>query len=423
MARDDTGTRLCRDCGIRGDAQSRCNACGSPRLLNHPELHTLTIAHLDCDAFYAAVEKRDDPTLLDKPLIVGGNGPRGVVSTCCYIARTYGIHSAQPMFKAKKLCPDAVILRPDMKKYSAVSREIRALMREVTPDVEPISVDEAFLGLAGTERLHRRSPAESMAALARQIEDEIGITVSVGLSYNKFLAKIASDLDKPRGFSAIGRKEAKTFLAKQPVSIIWGVGKALETKLRKDGIVKVRQLQEMEENVLMKRYGVMGRRLYHFSRGNDTRSVNTHSPTKSISSETTFDRDRTEFSDLESVSWRQAEKVSDSLKKKNYAGRTVTLKLKTGRHRILTRSRSLDYSTQLADVIFEAARDLLAPMCDGTPYRLLGVGVSGLCDPADADQPDLIEPERTRRAKAERTMDTLRQRFGDDAVRKGRSLR
>ena len=196
---------LCRDCGRRPhpDAEA-CPACGSARVLRHGELHDLSIAHLDCDAFYAAIEKRDRPELRDRPVIVGGRH-RGVVAACCYIARTYGVRSAMPMFKALEACPEAAVIKPDMKKYTAVGGEVRAMMLGLTPLVEPLSIDEAFMDLSGTESLHRASPATTLAKLARQVEDELSITVSIGLSYNKFLAKIASDLEKPRGFAVIGR--------------------------------------------------------------------------------------------------------------------------------------------------------------------------------------------------------------------------
>src|SRR3990167_575943 len=190
----DATQGFCRDCfSPVPEGAERCPACRRPRLLFHPELHALSVAHMDCDAFYAAVEKRDNPELQDKPLIVGG-GQRGVVSTCCYIARIRGVRSAMPMFKALAACPDAVVVKPDMRKYAAVARDVRTLMRDLTPLVEPVSIDEAFLDLSGTERLHHASPAVSMGRLAKRIEEEIGITVSVGLSHNKFLAKMASDL-------------------------------------------------------------------------------------------------------------------------------------------------------------------------------------------------------------------------------------
>ena len=264
---------FCRDCLTPvGAGATRCPACGGPRLLRHPELDKLTVAHLDCDAFYAAVEKRDDPSLADKPVIVGG-GKRGVVSTACYVARIRGVHSAMPMFQALKVCPDAVVIRPNFEKYVAVSRQVRDLMVATTPLVEPLSIDEAFMELAGTERLHRAPASLALARLQKRIEDEIGITVSIGLSFNKFLAKVASDLNKPRGFSVIGEAEAVSFLADKPVGLIWGVGKAMQVRLAADGIRTIGALQRIDEAELARRYGSMGLRLARLSHARDSRPV------------------------------------------------------------------------------------------------------------------------------------------------------
>ncbi len=414
---------LCRDCGAKAaPRQSRCPKCRSPRILQHAELSQLSIAHLDCDAFYAAVEKRDNPELTDKPLIIGG-GRRGVVSTCCYIARTYGIHSAMPMFQANRLCPDAVVMPPDMQKYSEVGRDIRALMRDVTPLVQPISIDEAFLDLTGTERLHHATPAETMVRLVLRIEDETGISTSVGLSYNKFLAKLASDLDKPKGFSVIGRAEVQKRLAPMPVSKIWGVGKALQNKLRKDGITTIGQLQNRNESALIKRYGVIGSRLAQFSVGRDERVVRPGGSAKSVSNETTLGVDVSDQKELEAILWRLSDKVSSRLKASGIAGDTVVLKLKAANFRQKTRNRKLSGRTQLADQIFHHARELLAREIDGTAYRLIGVGISGLGSDADADQPDLMDGNGGNRETAERAMDQIRDKFGAAAIIKGRGLR
>jgi len=422
-------TGLCRDClqihpalEPEQTAPRRCANCGSPRQLSHPELGELAIAHLDCDAFYAAVEKRDNPSLANQPVIIGG-GRRGVVSTACYIARTYGVHSAQPMFKALKACPDATVIRPDIAKYSAIGREIRQMMRDLTPMVEPLSIDEAFLDLTGTERLHRQSAAESMVKLISRIEREVGITVSVGLSYCKFLAKIASDLDKPKGFSVIGRKEAVAFLAEQPVTLIWGVGKAFNKTLAKDGISKIGQLQSMDERTLAKRYGSMGLRLAQLSRGQDARNINPRAPMKSISHETTFNEDISDVDELEKVLWRLSENVSRRAKKADKAGETVTLKLKTPNFKIKTRNRTLPDPTQLAEKIFAIACELLEKEPGRTPYRLIGVGIAKLCDGSFADPPDLLDHEGAKHADAERAMDAVREKFGTEAIAKGRGLR
>jgi DNA polymerase IV len=320
---------FCRDCLADVPERAlRCPDCGSPRIACHDELLSLSIAHVDCDAFYATIEKRDDPSLRDKPLIVGG-GRRGVVATACYVARTYGIRSAMPMFEARRLCPHAHVVRPDMAKYAAVGRKVRELMGALTPLVEPLSIDEAFLDLTGTERLHGMAPAKSLAAFALRVEQEIGITVSIGMSQNKFLAKIASDLDKPRGFSALALGEAAGFLAPRPVTFIWGVGKTMGAALARAGYRTIADLQRAAESELMRRFGAEGLRFARLARGVDARAVNPGRETKSISAETTLDRDVADFRALERLLWALCEKVSGRLKAKALAGTTVTLKLKS----------------------------------------------------------------------------------------------
>jgi DNA polymerase-4 len=412
---------FCRDCLSDTGSAARCPRCHSPRILRHPELDALTIAHVDCDAFYATIEKRDDPSLADQPLIVGG-GKRGVVSTACYIARTFGVHSAMPMFEAKRLCPQAAVIRPNMEKYADVSRQVRALMLELTPQVEPISIDEAFMDLAGTARLHGMIAAKALARFAVRVEREIGITVSIGLAANKFLAKIASDLDKPRGFAVLGQAEAASFLADKPVSLIYGVGKVAAQRLAKDGIRLIADLQKMDERELMRRYGAEGQRLARLARGIDARPVDPVRERKSVSAENTFERDIASFRPLERRLWAAAEEVSDRLKEKRLAGSTVTLKLKTADFRIRTRARSLESPTQLAGKIFSAGRELLAREIDGTRYRLLGIGVSALTDADEADPADLIDRTAERRAAAERAIDRVRGKFGHEAVVKGLAL-
>ncbi len=410
---------FCRDClSEQPAARTRCRACGSPRLVYHRELYELTLAHIDCDAFYAAVEKRDNPDLADKPVIIGG-GKRGVVSTACYIARIHGVRSAMPMFKALEACPQAVVIRPDMEKYSRVGREVRALMQELTPLVQPLSIDEAFLELAGTQRLHHDPPARILAKFARRIEKEIGITVSVGLSYCKFLAKVASDLQKPRGFSVIGRQEAVSFLAPRPVTTIWGVGKAFAATLESDGIRTIGQLQTMEEGDLMRRYGVMGQRLFRLARGIDDRAVHTNDPAKSVSAETTFFDDISRHDDLVPILRNLSEKVSRRLKKSGIAGQTVVLKMKTADFKSRTRNRRLEDPTQLADRIFRTGLKLLENETDGTKFRLLGIGVTDLGDAGRADPPDLVDEHAMRRAAAEAAMDKLREKFGNKTVETG----
>src|SRR5215468_4978935 len=415
---------LCRDCGALEEHAARpqrCRGCGSPRLVAHAELTALSIAHLDCDAFYATVEKRDNPGLRARPVIVGGSH-RGVVMAACYVARIYGVRSAMPMFRARQLCPQAVLVPPDMAKYQAVGEQVRRLMLATTPLVEPLSIDEAFLDLTGTEQLHQSCPARTLALLARRIETEIGITVSIGLSYNKFLAKVASDLDKPRGFAVIGRAEATAFLRPRPVSLIWGVGRALGARLAQDGISTIGQLQREFERDLVRRYGVIGRRLARFARGEDDRRVEPDAPLKSVSAETTFDSDLSDAESLASSLWPLCERVAARLRHADIAAGTVVLKLKTAQFRIVTRRHRLPAPTQLAEVLYQVALPMLTAEADGRRFRLIGVGGIDLCDPKDADPTDLLDPEGRRRAEIERVVEAVRDRLGPDAIRKGRGL-
>ena len=378
---------------------------------------------MDCDAFYASVEKRDNPDLRDKPVIVGG-GQRGVVSTACYLARIKGVRSAMPMFQALKLCPEAVVVKPRFKAYTEASRAIRAMMEEMTPAIEPLSLDEAFLDLTGTTRLHGAPPAVMLARLTKRMEDELGLTGSVGLSHNKFLAKIASDLDKPRGFSVIGQAETADFLARQPVRVIWGVGTATQAALEQAGIRGIADLLRWDRQDLMARFGQMGERLYHLARGEDRRRVSRDAPLKSISKETTFFEDTEDPDILDGHIWRLAEQVADRAKAKALSGRTVTLKLKRGDFQLLTRRHALPDPTQLTDRIYRAAKELYDNAGLKGPFRLIGVGISDLAPESAADlSGDLLDPQAGQRARAERATDVIRAKFGAGAIIKGRSLR
>jgi DNA polymerase IV len=411
-------TGLCRDCTAEAGPQPRCPSCGSPRVLQHPELFSLTVAHVDCDAFFAAIEKRDNPELAHTPVIIGG-ARRGVVSTACYLARIKGVRSAMPMFQARKLCPEATVIRPDMEKYVSAGRQIRRMMHDLTPLVEPLSIDEAFMDLSGTERLHGMPPARTLARFALAVEREIGITVSIGLASNKFLAKIASDLDKPRGFAVLSRSEAAAFLRDRPVGFIWGVGAAMESRLERDGIRTVGDLQRLSEADLFRKFGASGKRLAGLAHGLDDRPVTPNRPAKSVSAETTFNEDICEADELTRILWRLCERVSTRLKAADLAGRTVTLKLKTSDFRTRTRAHSLPSPTRLAGRIFDCGRHLLLREADGTRYRLIGIGVSDLADADLADLADLIDPSPARKAAAEVAVDKIRERFGRDVLQRG----
>jgi DNA polymerase-4 len=409
-------TCFCRDCLHDLDiAARRCSECGSPRLARHPALPSLALAHIDCDAFYATVEKRDNPELADRPVIIGG-GKRGVVSAACYISRTFGVRSAMPMFKALALCPSATVIRPDMAKYVRVGREVRRAMQALTPLVEPLSIDEAFLDLGGTQRVHGMIPAKVLARFAREVERDIGITVSVGLSRNKFLAKIASDMDKPRGFAAFDQDEALGMLADKPVGFIFGVGPATQERLIQRGFRTIADLQRADEGELMKQFGAEGRRLWRLASGVDDRRVEPDRGAKTISNETTFENDIRDFTTLEKTLWRLSEKVSSRLKSNELAGSTITLKLKTADFRQRTRSQSIHAPTQLAAKIFAVSREMLAKEIDGTAFRLMGAGVSALRPGSQAHDTDMLD---RRSADAERAIDDLRRKFGQAAVIRG----
>ncbi len=415
----DSADGFCRDCLEPAQLiDRRCKKCRSPKILRHAELHNLSIAHIDCDAFYASVEKRDNPELLDKPVIVGGQ-TRGVVSTACYIARIHGVKSAMPMFQALKLCPEAVVIKPNMAKYAVAGKQVREIMFEYTPLVQPISIDEAFLDLTGTTRVHGQSPALSLAKLIQKIEREVGITASVGLSHNKFLAKMASDLEKPRGFSVIGKAETKEFLAQKSVGSIWGVGQAMQAQLSKAGITRISQLQTIEKTDLLRRFGNLGARLYHLSRGEDLRDVSIESETKSISSETTFNENISDYDDLEPILWSLSQKVSRRAKSANLAGLTVTLKLKNTEFQNRTRAASLQEPTRLAHRIFEAAKPLLKKETNGAMFRLLGVGISHLSESTQDDEINSLDHHSATLTKAELAIDKIRRKFGNAAVERG----
>ncbi len=424
MTENNSINGFCKNClKFSENASGPCIFCESPRIIHHEELFTLNIAHLDCDAFYAAIEKRDNPSLEHKPVIVGG-GRRGVVSTCCYIARTYGVHSAMPMFKALKACPDAIVIKPSFDKYSQAGHAIREMMHSLTPLVEPLSIDEAFMDLSGTQRIHGEPPALSMARLQHKIKKEIGVTVSVGLSHNKFLAKIASDFDKPSGFYVIGIAETKSFLATQPISLIWGIGKKTTSRLAKDGLKTIAQLQTMDTKILAQRYGETGLRLAQLAHGEDKRSVRPKRDTKSISAETTFNNEIDNYEALENILWKLCEKISRRMKEKKFFGRVLTLKLKTSNFKTITRRITLDVPGNLARTAFDQGRIMLAREVDGRNFRLIGIGYSDL-SPADTPPPqdDFFGEDRTKLIAREKAVDTLREKFGNNVIGAGRMLK
>ena len=411
---------LCRDCGAN-PWQETCPGCGGHRIIRHPELFTLQIAHVDCDAFYASVEKRDRPELAGSPVIVGG-GVRGVVTAACYIARIYGIRSAMPMWKALKACPDATVIRPDFTKYAAAARHIRALMADLTPLMQPLSIDEAVLDMQGTEKLHQAPPAAILARFARRVETEIGVTVSIGLAPNRLLAKLAAGRDKPRGFAILG-SDARTVLAPEPVRLLPGVGPALERRLHAKGFTRLADLQSLTDREARSRLGDDGPSLAARARGEDTRRITPGEGAKSVSAETTFDSDLTDPIQLEKHLWRMAEKLALRLRENDLSAGGVVLKLKTARFASRTRALRLPSPTALPDRLFHYGRQLLHKELDGTQFRLIGLGANPLMPATAADHQDLADPETPRRVATQRAVDDLRQRFGPTAIIRGRSLR
>ena len=413
---------VCRECFKTFIIKKEfCDKCYSVNIISNDEIENLNIAHVDCDAFYASIEKRDNPNYKNNPLIIGG-GKRGVVATACYIARTKGVKSAMPMYKALKLCPEAIIIKPNIQKYKKASDKINKLMKEMTPLVEPLSLDEAFLDLSGTTRLHKKIPAVLLAELSKKIIEEVGISVSIGLSYNKFLAKICSDIDKPRGFSIINKEEAPNYLQDKPVELLWGVGKTLKHKLNNDGIKTIGQIKEMKLNEVISKYGAIGSHIFKLSNAEDNRVIKPFRKVKSISHETTFEKDTNDQDFLKKTLWSLCEKVSNRSKNKGLGGNTINLKIKTKDFKLISRSITIDEPTQIAEIIFQAAKLLLLREINTNKFRLLGVGLSNLKEAEICDLYDLINIDSNRDKKIEFAMDSIRDRFGTNLIKKGRSI-
>jgi DNA polymerase-4 len=412
---------LCRDCdrALAAPAGS-CPHCGGHRIVAHEQLFELAIAHVDCDAFYASVEKAHRPELRDRPVIVGG-GTRGVVAACCYIARLSGVRSAMPMFKALKLCPDAEVIRPDMARYAEAARAVRALMAPLTPLVQPLSIDEAVLDLSGTQALHNAPPAAVLSRFARAVERDIGIPISVGLAPNRLLAKLAAERDKPRGFYVFGA-EAAAILAPEPVGLLPGIGPAMQRTLAARGITRLGQLAGLSSREAMRLCGPDGPHLAARARGEDSRPVDPRRITKSISAETTFATDLHDLAKLEAHLWPLCEKLGRRLRAEGFAAADLTLKLKTSDFSSFTRAIKLANPTMLPDLIFNAAQPVLKREIGAASFRLIGIGASHLVSDRLADQGDLADTQTPRLVARQTAIDDLRARFGPGAIGKGRAL-
>jgi DNA polymerase-4 len=413
---------LCRDCFATLYGEKRCPKCHSPRILYHKELFCLNIAHVDCDAFYASIEKSMNEELVDKPLIVGG-GSRGIVTTCCYIARISGVKSAMPVYIAKKLCPRAIIVPPRMSLYRKISRLIYSKMTRLTPKVETIALDEAYLDLSGTKQLHGKTPAELLVELAKEIENEVNLSISIGLSENRFLAKLASSLNKPRAFTVIGKEEKHDFIRNLPVTSIPGVGPKLSKKLKKNSIEKISQLVALGQNRLEKQYGTYGKTLWNFARGEDSKIVEPNSIRKSISKEITFEADLKKETDLKRALWLLSEKVSDELKSKRICGRTITLKLKRSDFKVVSMSYTADQPFKMAEELYQSSLALLVKKLFLAPFRLLGLSISRLIiDEEDGGFEKSFDTTYIKIKKTELAMDKIRSKFGKKSIIKGRSF-
>ena len=420
MAREEIF--ICRDCTTFSIDKIKCHKCNSPRILKHNELFSLNIAHIDCDAFYASVEKSLNPQLINKPIIVGG-GKRGVVTTCCYIARIKGVKSAMPIFKAKRLCPEAIIIRPKMSLYKRISNIVFSKFNQLTPLVETIALDEAYLDFSGTYQLYKKAPAELLVELALEIEKQLGITISIGLSENKFLAKLASSFEKPRGFTVIGKSEKLEFIKNLHVKNIPGIGPSLKKKLEKNSIMTIDDLRKLDKNVLAKSFGNFGKTIWNMSRGIDERNINPASSRKSVSKETTFEHDISDFNKLKKILWLLTEEVSEMLKKNNFYSKSITLKLKRNNFKIITCSFTFLEPTCLAENIYQTAVLLLKNKIEMAPFRLIGLSTSNfLSEKQESFKNFKLDSKSQKIEKTEYVIDKIRLKFGKEIIKKGRSL-
>ena len=379
------------------------------------------IIHVDMDAFYASVEQHDQPQYRNQPLIVGGTGGRGVVAAASYEVRKFGVFSAMPMSRARRLCPNAVVLPVRMSRYRQVSAEVFKIFREVTPEVEGLSLDEAFLDV--TASLALLGSIETIGATVRaEILSRTGLHASVGMAHNKYLAKLASDAGKPKGFVHVPRDGVRLFLDPMPVKRIWGIGKQTLPKLQKLGILTIGQLRKADPTVLSQ---ALGKRTGHFqalARGEDEREVVASRPDKSLSREVTFDQDISKPRELLAELQRQAESVTGRLRSEGLMARTIQIKVRDYRFRTATRSRSLAAPTASTEVVFKQARALLKTWLQqhlNTPVRLLGIGLTGLEEPDERG----IEYDTAAQKALDKTLDEIKRRYGEDKATRALALR
>jgi len=380
------------------------------------------IIHVDMDAFYASVEQLDNPNLVGKAVIVGGDPKkRGVVSAASYEARKFGVHSAMPMSKAVRLCPDAVILQVRMKRYAELSRQIHTIFEKYTEQIEPISLDEAFLDVTGSLKLFGN--AEKIGIdIKNQIMEQLGLVASVGIAPNKFLAKLASDLNKPDGFVVITEENKQLILDPLPVSKIWGVGKVTEKALRSEGINTIGQLRKAPLNILRSIIGEQTPHMLRLAHGIDNKDVESCRKAKSISSEQTFASDITDKNILLRVLLAQVEDVAQRLRADDLEAKTITLKFRYDDFQTITRSSTFENSTNITETLWKEAKAVFLKWHKKSAgsLRLLGFGASGLQKAFTSQQQLFSEPEQEKQKRLDKTFDEIRSKFGHDALRRGK---
>ena len=383
----------------------------------------LTILHVDMDAFYASVEQRDRPELRGKPVIVGGLGGRGVVCAASYEARPFGVHSAMPISQARRLCPQAVYLPVRMSHYAQMGRQIREILLSFTPLVEPLSLDEAFLDVAGCETLFG-SAAEIAALIKARVKSETGLTASVGVAPNKFLAKLASDHGKPNGLVVVAPDRVGEFLEPLPVGRIWGVGKKAEKRLNALGIQTVGQLARLSEPDLVANFGELGEHFRQLANGNDGRRVVPDREAKSISTETTFAKDISDRQLLRDWLLDLTDQLAARLRHAGLRARTVELKIRSSDFRTRHRAQALPEATNATDLLWQTAKAILEQGLtrEMLPLRLLGVGATRLTGEAAAQRSLFDAAERDRQKSLDQTVDAIRKQFGSTSVRRGASF-
>lgn len=387
------------------------------------ELNDRIVMHVDMDAFYASVEELDDPSLRGKPVIVGARPEdwRGVVSAANYAARKFGVHSAQPISEAYRLCPKGIYLYPRFARYKEISDMVFEILRSVSPSVEPLSIDEAFVELTGTQRL-LGNPVETARGVKNRIFEKTGLVASVGVAPNKFLAKLASEHDKPNGFVVIEKDEIREFLDKLPIRDLWGVGPSTQKTLERLGIFTVKDLAKTPLEVLRRKLGDHGEGLWRLSQGMDDRPVSSEGDRKGISKETTYNTDVTDIDQKKTTLRYLADKLSARMRDKGVSGRTITVKIRYTGFTTITRSNTLPIAISTSDELFREAMKLALPELEGS-IRLLGIRISNIIG-EEGEQLPLFGTEEIEKSKRlEQALDSIHDKFGNKSIDRAKILR